>query len=56
MIDEIFDRNYNAGRHQLSALLARGFAKVTGATMDTFKALNRIEYQAPWTARSKHIR
>jgi len=56
MIDEIFDRGYQSGRAQLNASLADGIVRLTGSVMNAFNVLNRIEYQAPWTARSKRVR
>jgi hypothetical protein len=56
MIDEFFDRSYRDGRAQLNASLASGFSNVTNAVMNAFNVLNRIEYQAPWTARPKRAR
>lgn len=56
MIDEIFDRNYQAGRAQLNASLATGVSRLTDTVMNAFNVLNRIEYQAPWIARPKRAR
>ncbi len=53
MIDEHFDRNYQAGRAELNAGIDRLFARAARGVAGAFKALNRIEYDAPWTARSK---
>ncbi len=56
MIDEFFDRSYRDGRAELNASLASGLSNVTNAVMNAFNVLNRIEYQAPWTARAKRVR
>ena len=56
MIDELFDRSYRDGRAELNASLASGLSNVTNAVMNAFNVLNRIEYQAPWTARPKRAR
>jgi hypothetical protein len=56
MIDEIFDRGYQAGRTQLNGSLIRGFGNVSRAVMNAFNVLNRIEYQAPWASAAKRIR
>ena len=56
MIDEIYDRHYQAGRDQLNAALAAGLRKLGGAVRDAFEVLNRIEYDAPWTAGPKRAR
>jgi hypothetical protein len=56
MIDEIFDRQYQAGRAELNATifaLARRFA---AAVANAFAVLNRIEYSAPWAAGAKQVR
>jgi hypothetical protein len=56
MIDEIFDRQYQAGRAEMNAAifaLGRRFAAGVG---DAFAVLNRIEYSAPWAARAKQVR
>jgi hypothetical protein len=44
MVDELYDRQYRDGRHELNKFLAR-VAKGLG---DTLAALHRIEYSAPW--------
>jgi hypothetical protein len=56
MIDEIFDRNYRAGRAQFNALLAGGIERFASTVMDAFNVLNRIEYQAPWMVRPRRAR
>jgi hypothetical protein len=56
MIDEFFDRSYRDGRAELNASLASGLSNVANAVMNAFNVLNRIEYQAPWTARAKRAR
>lgn len=48
MIDEIFDRNYQAARNELNATLTSGFRKVGASIANAFEVLNRIEYNAPW--------
>ena len=49
MVDEIFDRHYQAGRDELNAAIASGFGSLGRAIGNAFKVLNKIEYQAPWT-------
>ena len=56
MIDEIFDRNYQAGRTELNAAISSGFVRLGNAVANAFAVLNRIEYDAPWTAKSKRVR
>jgi hypothetical protein len=48
MMDEIFDRNYQAGRAQFNAGLDRGFGRIGKALSSTFEALHRIQWNAPW--------
>jgi hypothetical protein len=56
MVDEIFDRHYQAGRKELNASLLAGFRRFGDAFGNAFKVLNRIEYSAPWTAKPKRVR
>jgi hypothetical protein len=56
MIDEIFDRTYQAGRADLNAGLDRLFKRIGQATDNAFRVLHRIEYSAPWLERSRRTR
>ena len=56
MIDEIFDRSYQAGRDQLNSAILDGFSRLGTAVANAFSVLNRIEYDAPWTRKAKHGR
>jgi hypothetical protein len=56
MIDEIFDRNYQAGRAELNAGLARLFQTIGNEVGNAFRVLNRIEYNAPWLERRRRAR
>lgn len=56
MIDEIFDRHYQAGRTELNAAILRGIGRLGNAFDNAFGVLNRIEYAAPWTAPRKRAR
>ena len=56
MVDEIFDRHYQAGRDELNAAIASGFGKLSRAIGNAFKVLNKIEYQDPWNATPKRAR
>lgn len=56
MIDEIYDRNYQAARTELGAALAHGIARFGHAVGNAFEVLNRIEYQAPWAAKAKRAK
>jgi hypothetical protein len=56
MVDEIFDRHYQAGRNELNASLLAGFRRFGQAFGNAFKVLNRIEYSAPWSVKPKRAR
>jgi hypothetical protein len=56
MVDEIYDRQYQAGRQQLNAALASGFGRLASAVGDAFEVLVNIEYQAPWKAKPTRAR
>ena len=51
MIDEIYDRNFQAHRTELNRAVTRGFARLGDAVSNAFEVLNRIEYAAPWTVK-----
>ena len=56
MIDEIFDRHYQAGREALNESIAGAFARFGRAFGNAFEVLNKIEYQAPWAAKNQRAR
>ena len=56
MIDEIFDRQHQAGRAELNAAILSGAARLGHALGNAFGVLNRIEYSAPWAAAHKRLR
>ena len=56
MVDEIFDRHYQAGRNELNATIAALFSRLGAAFGNAFKVLNRIEYSAPWTTTTRRVR
>ncbi len=56
MMDQIFDRQYQAGRKQLNASLASGLSNLGHAVKDAFEVLVKIEYQSPWTTKTKSVR
>ena len=56
MIDELFDRNYQAGRANLNAGIDRAIANFSRTVGDTLKVLHRIEWSAPWEAPKKPAR
>jgi len=55
MIDEIFDRAYQSRRGELNSALGLLFSHAGKTVADAFRALNRIEYSAPWLER-RHSR
>lgn len=56
MIDEIYDRHYQAGRSELNAVIIGGITRLGRAVGNAFEVLNRIEYDAPWSIKAKRIR
>lgn len=56
MVDELFDRHYQAGRDALNASVSGAVFRLAKAVSNAFNVLNRIEYQAPWNARQKRVR
>ena len=55
MVDEIFDRGYQAGRADLNAGLDRAFAAIGRELGKSFAAIHRFEWSAPWAAKSKDV-
>lgn len=55
MRDEIFDREYQAGRADFNAALDRGFHRIGDALGKSLQALHRIEWSAPWSGNPKDI-
>jgi hypothetical protein len=56
MVDEIFDRHYQAGRNELNKSLAGAFGRLGHAVSNAFEVLVKIEYQSPWTVKSRQAR
>lgn len=48
MIDEIFDRQYQAGRADLHAGIDRAVAAIGRELGKSLNALHRFEWSAPW--------
>ena len=55
MIDEIYDRSYQFGRAELNSGLDRGFAALGRELRRTFATFHRIQWSAPWSAKSRDI-
>lgn len=53
MVDEIFDRGYQAARTQLNADIGRAFSSLSKTIGDSLKLLHRVEWSAPWKAQPK---
>ena len=56
MIDEIFDRHYQAGREQMNKALLGAFSRLGRSVLNAFTVLNRIEYSEPWAAKPRRAR
>jgi hypothetical protein len=56
MIDEIFDRGYQAARADLNAGVTDALAGIGQTIGDSLKALHRIEWSAPWVQPKKRAR
>ena len=56
MVDEIFDRHYQAGRNELNAAISDLFSRFGAAFGNAFKVLNRLEYSAPWAVKARRAR
>jgi hypothetical protein len=48
MIDEIYDRSFQAGRADLNRSLVAIFARIRDAIIPVMASLHRIEWDAPW--------
>ena len=48
MRDELFDRDYQAGRAQLHAGIDRAISSIGRSVGDSLKVLHRMEWNAPW--------
>ena len=53
MMDEIFDRQYQAGRKELNDGIDRAFGKIGRELGKSLAAIHRFEWSAPWAAKSK---
>jgi len=55
-IDEIFDRQYRAGRRDLNAAILSGLSRFSRSVFNAYTVLNRIEYSAPWAVKPRRVR
>jgi len=53
MVDEIYDRHYQEARANLNGGIASVFSQIGRVLGDSFRAQHRIEWSAPWAAKSK---
>ena len=53
MMDEIFDRQYQAGRADLNAGLDRAFGTIGRELGKSLAAIHRFEWSAPWAREAK---
>ncbi len=51
MIDEIFDRQYQSGRNELNDGIDRLVARLGRSIGDTFKTIQRVQFDAPWASK-----
>jgi hypothetical protein len=56
LIDEIFDRHYQAGRAALNADIVGALSRLGRAIDSAFESLHRIEFSAPWIERARRAR
>ena len=56
MVDEIFDRQFQAGRQEFNTTLVDAFGRLGHAIHNAFEVLVKIEYQAPWAAKTRRVR
>ena len=56
MIDEIFDRHYQAHRAQMNSDIERALGHLGRSVGQAFTSLTRIQFAAPWAASSKGAR
>ena len=52
MRDELFDRDYQAGRAELHAGIDRAIANFGRSLGESFEALHRIQWSGPWQAKT----
>jgi hypothetical protein len=56
MIDEIFDRSYQAARADINAGTANALSGIGQTIGESLKVLHRIEWSAPWAPPKKRVR
>jgi len=56
MVDEIFDRHYQASRNELNAALSDLFGRLGRTVGTSLRVLNQIQFSAPWLEKPKGTR
>lgn len=56
MVDELFDRNYQATRAKLNRSLGSAIGNAVRAVVQSFDVLHRIEWSAPWLSEQRTTR
>ncbi len=56
MMDEIFDRQYQAGRNELNAGLDRAFSAAGRELLKTYQLFHAIQWKAPWLRKARRAR
>jgi hypothetical protein len=56
MIDEFYDRQYQAHREALNDSILGVFRRFGAAAGNAFEVLNRIEYSSPWATTSRRAK
>jgi hypothetical protein len=56
MVDEIFDRHYQAGRNELNAALGSVFGRLGRTVGTSLRVLNQIQFSAPWLDKPRGTR
>lgn len=53
MVDELFDRGYQAGRAALNRDIDRRLGRALQSLISGFETLNRIQFAAPWARKRR---
>ena len=56
MVDEIFDRHYQASRNELNAAFGNLFGRLGRTIGTSLKVLNQIQFSAPWLDKPRGTR
>jgi hypothetical protein len=53
MVDEIFDRAYQAGRADLNRGIEQLFGSIAREIGNSFQVLHDVQWSAPWSSKPK---